>query len=77
MQRKEHEGHVIEATATQDRDTSRWNVRVVVSWEQETDLTFQPLGAPEEGFETQTEAEAWGIASGEKWIDDGKPPVSS
>jgi hypothetical protein len=75
MQRKEQDGHIIEATATQNADTSRWNVRVVVSWEQGTDLTFQSVDGPPEGFETDAEAEGWGIAFGEKWIEDGKPSL--
>jgi hypothetical protein len=73
MQRKDSDGHIIEATATQDAETARWTVHVVVSWERGTDLTFQPLEGPPEGFATEAEAEAWGVALGQKWIDDGKP----
>jgi hypothetical protein len=43
MQRKEHDAHIIEATATQNADTTLWTVRVVVSWEQGTDISFQPF----------------------------------
>ena len=73
MQRKDSDGHIIEATATQDAEAARWTVHVVVSWERGTDLAFQPLDGPPEGFGTAAEAEAWGIALGQKWIDDGKP----
>ena len=73
MQRKQHDAHIIEATATQNADTTLWTVRAVVPWEQGTDISFQPFDGPPRGFETQAEAEAWGIALGEKWIADGKP----
>jgi hypothetical protein len=46
---------------------------VVVTWEQGTDLAFQPFDGPEEGFESQSEAEGWGFTFGEHWIADGKP----
>jgi hypothetical protein len=41
----------------------------VVSWEQGTNLTFQPFNGPPEGFETEAAAEAWRMALGEKWLE--------
>lgn len=66
-----YEGYYVEALLRRKPDSDRWLVRVRVSW-QAPMRESHSLEGPPDGFQTQEEAESYGIELGRKWVDDAK-----
>jgi len=71
----DYKQHLIQATALQFADSKKWAVKVIVSWDEAANGELRQFDGPIAGFDSQGEAESWGMQFGRKWIDQGKPDL--
>jgi hypothetical protein len=68
-----YNGHSIGTIPWRVPNSRKWRAKVIVQWHEGSTLRAQQFDSPGDGFGSEEKADLWAIASGRKWIDDGKP----
>ena len=68
-----YNGHSIGTIPWRIPNSRKWRAKVIVQWNEGATLRTQHFDSPGDGFGSEEKADLWAIASGRKWIDDGKP----
>lgn len=71
-----YKGHRIQVFSHLKPDSHRWTVETHVLQPEINKELSRRFQGPLEGFASRTEAESWGIQTGKKWIDAGKPDLT-
>lgn len=70
-----YNGHSIGTIPWRIHNSRKWRAKVIVQWNDGSTLRTQHFDSPGDGFGSEEKADLWAIASGRKWIDDGKPDI--
>jgi len=70
-----YKGHSIGTIPWRIPNSSKWRAKVLVQWNEGATHRTQHFDSPGDGFGSEEKADLWAIASGRKWIDDGKPNI--
>lgn len=72
-----YRGHSISTIPWRLPTTKRWRAKLSVHWNEGAILKTQHFECPFDGFGSEEKADLWAIALGRKWIDDGKPDLTT
>jgi len=69
----EYKGNTIKVMSVPIPESDRWSAKAVVNDGQRIDR----LDGAAAGYSSEREAEAFGLQLARKWIDEGKPPLTT
>ena len=69
----EYKGNTIRLLSAAIPASDRWSARVIVNDGGKIDQIDGAVG----GYASESEAESWLLQLARKWIDDGKPPLTT
>ena len=70
-----YKGHSIGTIPGRIPGSNKWRAKVFVKWDDGHTVRTQHFDSPVDGFGSEERADLWAIATGRKWIDDGKPDI--
>jgi len=72
----QYKGHSIGTIPWRLADGNKWRAKVIVQWNEGLSVKTQQFISPLSAFGSEEKADLWAIATGRKWIDDGKPAIA-
>ena len=72
-----YKGHSIGTIPWRLPNSNKWRAKVIVQWDDGHSVRTQHFDSPGNGFGSEEKADLWAIATGRKWIDDGKPAIET
>lgn len=70
-----YKGHSIGTIPWRIANGNKWRAKVIVQWTEGGALRTKQFDSPVDGFGSEEKADLWAIATGRKWIEDGKPAI--